>query len=90
MALLLLALGVPRDEVMRDYLLTNQVYRHPHVASPRLSPQALAVLWSVRPEYLTAALTAIEAAPGGLEGYLTHRMGLTPAAREALGARLLG
>ena len=88
-ALLLLALGVPRDEVMRDYLLTNEVYRHPHVASPRLSAEALAVLWSVRPEYLTAALTAIEAAPGGLEGYLTHRMGLTPAVRDALSARYL-
>lgn len=88
-ALLLLALGVPRNTVMRDYLLTNEVYRHPHVASPRISAEALAVLWSVRPDYLEAALAAIDAAPGGLDGYLTHRMGLTPAVRDALSARFL-
>ncbi len=88
-ALLLLALGVPRDVVMHDYLLTNEVYRHPHVASARISAEALAVLWSVRPEYLAAALAAIDAAPGGLDGYLTHRLGVTPAVRDELSARYL-
>lgn len=88
-ALLLLALGVSREDVMRDYLLTNEVYRRPVFNSPRLSAEALAVLWSVRPAYLEAALAIIDAAPGGLDGYLTDRLGLTPAVRDELSARFL-
>jgi protein-tyrosine phosphatase len=37
-ALILLALGVPREAVMRDYLLTNDLYRMPPLGGGRASP----------------------------------------------------
>lgn len=86
-ALLLRALGVPQDVVMQDYLLTNEHYRRPPApdgAAERVPPDALAVLWSVRPAFLLAALDTIEQHHGGLEAYLTHRMGLSSQDRRQL------
>lgn len=83
-ALLLLALGVPRDVVAQDYLLTNQLYRRPATLSEHVPEDALAVLWSVQPRFLDAALDEIDRDPGGLEHYLAQRMKLSPAARERL------
>ena len=89
-AFILLALGVPQDVVRQDFLLSNALYRRPAgtVHSP-LPAEALAVLWRVREEFLDAALQAIDAEAGGLQTYLTQRLGLTPAARNALAARYL-
>jgi protein-tyrosine phosphatase len=88
-ALLLLALGVPRNVVAEDFLLTNTVYRRPPAPAGRLPAQVLQVLWSVQPGFLDAALAAIDALPGGLDRFLTHALGLTPARRDALAARCL-
>ncbi len=88
-ALLLLALGVGHDTVREDYLLTNEVYRRPPAVGARLPAEVLAVLWSVRADYLEEALAAIEREGHGLDRYLTHRLGLTPAARELLAQRYL-
>jgi len=88
-ALILLALGVPRDLVVQDYLLTNEFFRHPPVPRSDTPPDALAVLWRVREEFLVEALRAIDEDHGGIERYLTGRLGLTPAAREMLAARYL-
>lgn len=89
-ALLLLALGVPRDAVMRDYLLTQQLYRMP--PAPFDDPVTRAtheVIWGVRPEYLQAALADIDGSPGGLAGYLQQRLKLGGAALERLRALYL-
>jgi len=88
-ALLLLALGVPRDVVEQDYLLTNRVYRRPASAGAggTVPQDALAVLWSVQPRFLDAAFDAIERGHGGVDRYLALRMKLSDAARERL-ARL--
>lgn len=89
-ALILLALGVPRDKVVQDYLLTNQVFRHPpssHAAS--IPADAMAVLWCVQEDFLAAALHAVDADHGGVERYLHRRLGLSPAALEALAAKYL-
>jgi protein-tyrosine phosphatase len=88
-ALLLLALGVPREVVMQDYLLTDQVYRPPALAPGRLDAAVLAVLWGVQPDFLDAALHTIDTERGGLESFLTQRLGLHAAAREQLAARYL-
>ena len=88
-ALLLLALGVPRDLVMADYLLTNEVYRPPPLPASDTPPEALAVLWSVQPSFLEAALRAIDLDHGGVERYLSQRLGLGDAARAVLVRRFL-
>lgn len=89
-ALILLALGVPRDIVRRDYLLSNEFYRSPPLSSdPDAPTEALAVLWRVQEDFLDAALRAVDDEHGGVERYLTRRLGLSPAAHDALAARYL-
>jgi len=88
-ALLLLALGTPRDVVMQDYLLTNQHYRHPPQPQSSLPADALRVLWGVQPAFLEAALAEIDSRQGGLPNYLQQRLGLDRAALAALAERYL-
>jgi len=87
-ALILLALGVDRATVQHDYLLTNQHYRHPPLPQSDTPPEVLQVLWRVQERFLQAALATIDAQAGGLDGYL-QRLGLGPAALDALRARYL-
>lgn len=83
-ALILLALGVPRQVVMQDYLLTNELFRMP-TANPGLAPQeVLDVLWRVQEDFLDAALSAVEADFGGVPRYLEQAMGLGPKEQERL------
>ena len=90
-ALLLLALGVPREVVEQDYLLSNRVYRRPATAGAggTVPEEALAVLWSVQPRFLQAALDVIDSRDGGMQRYLAQRMKLSDAARDRLVALYL-
>jgi protein-tyrosine phosphatase len=88
-ALILLALGVPRNVVLQDYLLTNALYRHPPLPDSDTPADALAVLWHVQQGFLDAALQVVDAGHGGIECYLRERLGLSPAARQALADRYL-
>lgn len=83
-ALLLHALGARRDEILRDYLLTNQRLRPGPGAGRGLAPEVAAVLWSVRPEFLEAAFEAVEADHGSLDAYLRDRLGLGPSEHARL------
>jgi protein-tyrosine phosphatase len=83
-ALILLALGVSHNDVVLDYLLTNDVFRHPPQAREELPAEASAVLWRVQPGFLQAALQTVEEHHGGLQRYLAGPMGLSSAARQAL------
>jgi protein-tyrosine phosphatase len=89
-ALVLLALGVPRDVVLQDYLLTNEL------AAPLPPPQqstrpieALAVLWRVQQGFLDSALHIIDSDHGGITRYLTQRLRLSDAALATLATRYL-
>jgi len=88
-ALILLALGVPRELVQEDYLLTNHIFRHPPAAQGVLPAEVLAVLWRVQPGFLDAALHAVDTDHGGVERYLSQRLGLSPAARQQLAQHYL-
>lgn len=89
-ALILLALGVPRDVVLQDYLLSNALYqRPPGLPRSDTPPEALAVLWQVQDSFLQAALHAVDTEHGGLDAYLQQRLGVGPAARERLAQRYL-
>ena len=88
-ALILLALGVARDVVVQDYLLTNQLFQQPPSAHGEIPPEALAVLWRVQQGFLDAALHAVDADHGGLETYLARRLRLSRAAQDELARRYL-
>ncbi|WP_408646702.1 tyrosine-protein phosphatase [Streptomyces carminius] len=96
-AVTLLALGVEREAIEADYLESNsphrryRMYRSPEAAEG-MSPEVrelLAPLFDARPAYLHTAFDTIESHWGGVEGYLTEGLGLTPALRERLRERLL-
>jgi protein-tyrosine phosphatase len=88
-ALILSALGVPREVVMQDYLLTNEHFVHPPMPDSRTPKEALAVLWRVQEDFLTEALRTIDEQHSGIESYLSQRLGLSEAARKALRERYL-
>lgn len=88
-AMVLLALGVPRDVVLRDYLLTNQVFRHPPLPHSETPPDALAVLWQVQQGFLESALQVVDEDHGGVDRYLAQRLGVSAAARRTLAERYL-
>jgi protein-tyrosine phosphatase len=91
-AIILLALGVPRDTVMEDYLLSAQ-YFHPAREMERLRKKyrmeamdasALLPVLEVHPEYLQAAFAAIDAEFASLDDYLHRHLGVDSAGREHL------
>jgi protein-tyrosine phosphatase len=86
-ALILLALGVPREVVMHDYLLTNEFFRMPAIDAGRAPPEVLQVLWRVQEDFLDAALHAVEADYGGVDRYLKEALRVGERERQHL-ARL--
>jgi len=99
-ALLLLALGVPWEVVVRDYMLTA-IYRPGEASVADINAYVSALggaplpasflvdLWKPGPELLQASLESIEAEFGSVEDYL-EEIGVGAAARAALRERLLG
>jgi protein-tyrosine phosphatase len=88
-ALVLLALGVPRDIVMQDYLLTNELAHDPVHIDSATPLEARAVLWRVQRQFLDTALRIVDVDHGGIERYLTQRLRLSRAALDTLAARYL-
>ncbi len=88
-ALVLLALGVSRDTVRADYLLTNELVRDPAGIESATPLEARAVLWRVQQGFLDTALEIVDDDHGGIERYLAQRLRLSPAARRALAERYL-
>ncbi len=97
-AMILTALGVPREQVLEDYLLTNTlaaarvgrlVRRLRLLTLNQVDAATLRPFLEARAEYLAAALDAIDARHGGVDAYLTDAAGLGPKARESLRAALL-
>lgn len=91
-ALVLLTLGVSEDDVMTDYLTTNEQLLpaladlFESVRDQGIDPSLLLPVMGVREEYLAAALDRVEVL-GGLEAYLAS-LGVTDAMRAKLVARL--
>jgi protein-tyrosine phosphatase len=83
-ALILHALGVPKDLIAEDYLLTNRFYRRDPSASTDLPEDVRLALTSVEVSFLAAAFEAIRDGYGDLEGYLSDGLGLAPRDRAML------
>jgi protein-tyrosine phosphatase len=82
-ALILLALGVSSDDVMRDYMLTNERLK-PKNEWRGLAPEVAAVLYRVQPEFLQAAFEAVTQDYGGVDGYLRDGLSVREAERKRL------
>lgn len=88
-ALILLALGVSRDEVMHDYLLTNSCLRVAPGRHATVPPEILAVLYRVQEDFLHAAMDAVEQDHGSVDAYLAGALGLDAQRRARLAALYL-
>lgn len=87
-ALILEGLGVPREVVLEDYLLTNSllVMRGHGGALP---PEIASVLYRVQLPFLEAAFEAVEQGHGSVANYLETALGVGPRERERLQALYL-
>lgn len=92
-ALILHALGVPREVVENDYLLTNTYYQRPAAlaakVAPQIHPEILQVLWKVQLPFLDSAYAMVEAEFGSMDTYVHEVMGLDARALAHLRAHYL-
>jgi len=97
-ALILHALGVPRETIVEDYLLTNlhadfsQLMEGHQSLSARLTqraPEIVAPLFAADADYLAAAFEAMEQDFGGVDGYLAEALDVDADARNRLRALLV-
>ncbi|WP_162794130.1 tyrosine-protein phosphatase [Streptomyces paludis] len=96
-AIALLAVGVEPDAIEADYLKSNDPHRRYRVRRGDGSPadesaevmELLSPLFDARAEYLAAAFESITTTWGSTDRYLSEGLGLTPATRDRLRARLL-
>jgi protein-tyrosine phosphatase len=83
--LVLRALGANDDEVMRDYMLTNELLKPAAIRGDWALPEhAAQVLYGVQPAFLDAALDEIAANWGGMQNYLRVGLGLGEAESQRL------
>ncbi|HEY5409779.1 MAG TPA: tyrosine-protein phosphatase, partial [Caulobacteraceae bacterium] len=94
--------GVRREDLVEDFLLTNQVAAQSAQAKARVgalitrhtgrvpSDEALRTAMGVDAGDLEAAFEVIEARYGSLDGYLEQALGVDAGKREAIAQRLLG
>lgn len=97
-ALLLSVLGVDREKIVQDYLLTGVYYKKTNLklkilidlfARPRSSGEYVKYLIDVKREFIGAAFSAIEDNFGSVESYLEQTMGIDEEKRKTLKAMYL-
>lgn len=89
-AMILLALGVPRETIIEDYTLTSQYRRDISQLLPaHLDAGIIDALTQAHPSYLEAAFRVIDARWGSGDAFLARALGLGEAERAALAALLL-
>ena len=99
-SLLLHVLGVHRDDVIAEYLRTNDAPTK-HILERQSLPrmrevyagiedEALQNLMNVRPEYIETYFTTVEAEHGSLDSYLADRLGVDEARKARLRDALVG
>jgi protein-tyrosine phosphatase len=98
-AMLHLALGVHRDDILEDYLLTNTAGDpEARIAAgaatvaamgSTMNEASIRVIMGVEPEYLANMMEMVEAKYGSIEAYLERELGADDALRERLRAVLV-
>ena len=97
-AIVLRAIGVPREKVMEDYLLSNKFWESKteqysclaNCSSCFRTPRSeVEALMEVRPEYLQASFAAIDEHYGSFDNYLYRGLGIDEATLQRLRSALL-
>lgn len=88
-ALLLLTVGVERDEVLEDYAISHYQRRPVDMFASHALREAVDEIMSAHVDYLAAALNAVEREFGSFDAFVERCLGLTPAERDALTALLV-
>ena len=103
-ALILSALGVPREVILEDYAMSDDLVDYMadlREARESIDPESPNAVWALLPEdviapfmasdpaYLAAALDQIEADHGSIDAYLRDELGVTDAALAGMRASLL-
>lgn len=94
-AIILTALGVPKDTVIEDYLLTNEYAAEKNAgriesATPLMEhPEYLVDLLEVRAEYLETSFDAVNEKYGSFANYLKKGLGVSKADLKKLKQNLL-
>jgi protein-tyrosine phosphatase len=84
-ALILMALGVSREDIVADYLLSNLAPRDLRFMVPKGVPEAaLSALMKVRADYLEASFAAIDAHWPDEQCFFEQALGLNEAAIQRL------
>ena len=88
-ALLLLAVGVERDAVFEDYLLSHYQRRPIDLFLGEAAHDVVDQVMAAREEYLAAALGAIDREFGSFDAFVVRGLGFDAATRAALTALLV-
>jgi protein-tyrosine phosphatase len=93
-AIILSALGVPKQTVIDDYLLTNQYTKDKNAATLQstanlIDPALLSPLLEVAPEYIKGSFAEVKKKYGTFDKYLTKGLGVSKAELAALKKNLL-
>lgn len=88
-AMLLTALGVPHNLIVKDYLMTNQFMQEELARAKKQTTDpiyrlALDDIYGVRPQYIETVFSEMTRQSGSTEQYLQNRLGLTVTARKQL------
>ena len=96
-ALILTLLGVPRDTVMADYMLSNTYLKDKNAATAAMFAKAgapfpienLEAVMTVRPEFLQAAFDEVDKSYGSVDAYVRQGLGLSETEIVALKKKYL-
>jgi protein-tyrosine phosphatase len=93
-AILLLAVGVPLDDVIDDYLRSNAALERrlaamEHLRADGFDLEVLVPILGVHADYIGTALAAADETYGSFAGYLDVGLGVSPAEIDRLRAHLL-
>ncbi|EPL3138011.1 TPA: tyrosine-protein phosphatase [Pseudomonas aeruginosa] len=89
-AIILLAVGVEREVIIEDYLVTNHFRRDLRAfIGDDVDVQALEVVTGVEADYLRSAFSSIDARWGGTDGFLRNGLGVGPTQQAQLRQLLL-
>jgi protein-tyrosine phosphatase len=83
-ALILSALGVSREIVFQDYMLTNQLWAIDPLSTGGLPADVTTALGRAEEAFLAAAYETIDLEFGGMDHYLAHELGLRQLQRTRL------
>jgi protein-tyrosine phosphatase len=83
-ALILSALGVSREIVFQDYMLTNLLWRIDPSATGNLPADVTTALGRAEEAFLAAAYETIDTEFGGMDNYLSQELGLQQPQRTRL------